>query len=429
MKAHVIVCLIFASSQILAQGNDNSFRGPVNLHENGVVDGVIIKEELPLRSKIEYEHVRSADYVWSKRVFSRIDAREKINHVIFYPYDYFPYEWNPPSKVEDIDKKDWLKHQERWSLWTIIFRHIMLGDLTVYNVSNKDFSAIEDGYTFKYPIDKNSRDSYFSDAAYKKEINRKISYGGKGPVWKIDRPNTGDTWPITRDAISESFDDWFKRLTTVGDSTAKDPEDYEPLAREPKDELRDAYNSAQAKQSLFKKDVVHFISSQSITGYNIKEDWFFDKERSIIDRRIIAIAPIGRLKPEEENKDDEISDEGIDRFKNFVGVDRNGQFEVKGDDGFEKYEGNVMEKELFWLYFPELRDVIVNYYVYNEQSDAQWMSFDDVFWKRKFSSTIFKVSDKFDRELEDYKYGVDALYEAEKIKDDMRKWEHDVWNY
>jgi hypothetical protein len=57
------------------------------------------------------------------------------------------------------------------------------------------------------------------------------------------------------------------------------------------------------------------------------------------------------------------------------------------------------------------------------------MSFDDVFWKRKFTAQIYKVSDKFDRELEDFKYGVDALYEAEKIKDDMRKWEHDVWNY
>jgi hypothetical protein len=39
------------------------------------------------------------------------------------------------------------------------------------------------------------------------------------------------------------------------------------------------------------------------------------------------------------------------------------------------------------------------------------------------------VSDKFDREIEDYKHGVDALYEAERIKDDIRKWEIDVWNY
>jgi hypothetical protein len=57
------------------------------------------------------------------------------------------------------------------------------------------------------------------------------------------------------------------------------------------------------------------------------------------------------------------------------------------------------------------------------------MSMDDLFWKRKFNSTIYKVSDKFDREIQDYKYGVDALYEAERIKEEIRKWEHDVWNF
>ena len=84
---------------------------------------------------------------------------------------------------------------------------------------------------------------------------------------------------------------------------------------------------------------------------------------------------------------------------------------------------------MFWLYFPELRNVMVNYYVYNNQSDAQWMTFDDFFWKRMFSATIYRASDQFDREIEDYRYGVDALYEAEKIKETMRTWETDLWNY
>jgi hypothetical protein len=54
---------------------------------------------------------------------------------------------------------------------------------------------------------------------------------------------------------------------------------------------------------------------------------------------------------------------------------------------------------------------------------------DDLFWKRKFNSTVYKVSDKFDREIQDYKFGVDALYEAERIKEEIRTWEHDVWNF
>ncbi len=90
---------------------------------------------------------------------------------------------------------------------------------------------------------------------------------------------------------------------------------------------------------------------------------------------------------------------------------------------------STVQIEMFWLYFPELRNVIVNYYTYNDKSDALWMSFDDLFWKRKFNAQIYRTSDKFDREIEDYRFGVDALREAEKIKGEIRKWEHDVWNY
>jgi hypothetical protein len=57
------------------------------------------------------------------------------------------------------------------------------------------------------------------------------------------------------------------------------------------------------------------------------------------------------------------------------------------------------------------------------------MSFDDMFWKRRFNAQIYRVSDKFDREIEDYKFGVDALYEAERIKEQIREWEINVWNY
>ena len=57
-------------------------RGPYNTLDGGIIDGVVIKDEVPIRSAVPYEHVRLADYVWSKRVF-KIDAREKLNHEIF----------------------------------------------------------------------------------------------------------------------------------------------------------------------------------------------------------------------------------------------------------------------------------------------------------------------------------------------------------
>jgi hypothetical protein len=311
----------------------------------------------------------------------------------------------------------------------------MLGDLYVYDVADWKsgvFTSVEDGYQFKYPIIRNQKMDYFDDAAYRKSINRKFSYGGAGAKWKIEGDDEDKTEKIlTRDSKNETFEAWFKRLTETGD----DQEIYAPLLRLAetgkisKATLKTQYEQCGDNQPISYPEEANFITSASITAYNIKEDWFFDKERSLLDRRIIAIAPVGRVKPLEDDPEQPNFDDGINRFSNFVAMKRDGKLEDFADGTFTEFNGLFVEKELFWLYFPELRDVMINYFVYNDQSDAQWMSFDDLFWKRKFSSTIYRVSDKFDREIEDYKHGVDALYQAEKIKNEIRTWEIDVWNY
>jgi hypothetical protein len=35
----------------------------------------------------------------------------------------------------------------------------------------------------------------------------------------------------------------------------------------------------------------------------------------------------------------------------------------------------------------------------------------------------------YDRRIQDYKTGIDALLEADKIKDGMFHFEHDLWEY
>ena len=57
------------------------------------------------------------------------------------------------------------------------------------------------------------------------------------------------------------------------------------------------------------------------------------------------------------------------------------------------------------------------------------MSFDDLFWKRRFTCVIYKESNVYDRKFETYKSGVDALFEAEKVKEAIRTIEHDVWSF
>jgi hypothetical protein len=415
----LLFCLSASAFSIYAQ--DQPPRGPYNILQGGVIDGVVIKDEVPVREAIPYEHVRLADYVWSKRVFSRIDCREKMNHDLFFPYDYFESDGQSseykPKDASEVDDPSWFKDQKRWSLWTVIMRHNILGELTVYQVSSESNPTVEDGYSLKYPIERQSKNDYFESTLYKRKVNKVLAAGGQGPKFTIPRPISLDTF------IIQKTNQTYRKFL---DSLAPDP-DFEELVKGFTFEDGERWwNSAAKEGDIVRRDAIsRFLSSNNIIAYNIKEDWFFDKERSIIDRRIISIAPVARYTLE-----DDTSTLAFERGSVLVyspeGVP---QFFDGSTNNYEDYKGKVDEREIFWLYFPELRNIMVNYYVYNDKSDAQWMSFDDVFWKRKFSSTIFKVSDKFDRELEDYKYGVDALYEAEKIKDDMRKWEHDVWNY
>ncbi|MFT7156087.1 MAG: gliding motility associated protein GldN, partial [Parvicella sp.] len=138
------------------------------------------------------------------------------------------------------------------------------------------------------------------------------------------------------------------------------------------------------------EELVNEYITAEIIKYEIKEDWFFDKQRSVLDVRIIGISPVVY-------------------YKN-----------ANGDI--------AAEKNLFWLYFPECRYVFQNFFVYNERNDAQRMSFDDLFWKRDFSSIIHKESNIFNRKVAPIWVGLDALLESERIKGEMFQLEHDIWN-
>ena len=420
MKKIFLCFSIFFLSINLFICQDIPLRGPFNQPSNGVIDGVVIKEELPTRSIVPYQSVRAADYVWSRRLYSRIDAREKMNQILFLPFDSFDGttdgSFYKPTKMEEVDDYSWNKDQSRWSLWTIIFRHVLLGDLTVYKVASDAYPALEDGYSLKYPIAQKpnlNRSDYFNDQSYRKEINGIISSNGVGEYLRLPMASEPlDTFDVikTNQAAQEYID-----------SMVLSNSDYALLSGLDKDKFKFWWDAANANSILRKDPKILYLASNSIFGYNIKEDWFFDKQRSLLDRRIISIAPLARYTIDPNL---EIPERG-----NLLVYDKEGKAFIYDNGGFIEYTDNYEEREVFWLYFPELRNVIVNYFVYNDKSDAQWMSFDDLFWKRQFSAQIYKTTDKFDRDIEDYKYGVDALYEAERIKDEIRKWEIDVWNY
>ena len=206
MKVKNVFLYIIIGLASFANAQD-PMRGPLNQPSNGVIDGVVLQEELPVGTARPYEFVRPADYTFSKRVYSRIDAREKINQSIFLPYDSFYGDdengssYNPVN-VNEVDNSSWNRNQSNWSLWTVILRHVLLGDLTVFQVASNDYPDVEDGYNLRYPIAKNPNyngNDYFSNSAYKRTILNIISANGPGDDLKFARVNdVYDTIVITK---------------------------------------------------------------------------------------------------------------------------------------------------------------------------------------------------------------------------------------
>lgn len=132
----------------------------------------------------------------------------------------------------------------------------------------------------------------------------------------------------------------------------------------------------------------------SIKKWRLKEEWFFDKQRSVMDVRIIGLAPL------QEDKD-EVNGQILGTFS-----------------------------PLFWVYFPEAREILINAEVFNlVKNNAERRTYDDIFWKRMFGSTIVKESSVMDRKINEYMVGLDALLEAERIKTEIFNIEHDLWEY
>ena len=85
---------------------------------------------------------------------------------------------------------------------------------------------------------------------------------------------------------------------------------------------------------------------------------------------------------------------------------------------------------IFWVHFPEARKILINAEVFNlVKNDAERRTYDDIFWKRMFGSTIIKEANVMDRQVNEYMIGLDALLEAERIKAEIFNMEHDLWEY
>lgn len=136
---------------------------------------------------------------------------------------------------------------------------------------------------------------------------------------------------------------------------------------------------------------------QEVKELLVKELWFFDKQRSVLEVRIIGICPI-RLYVRDEDQDME--------------------------------NPEVQMAKVFWIYYPEARKILANHFAFNPKNDVQSRTFDEVFLSRMFSSYIVQVSNAYDnRPISSYTIGLESMLEAERIKESIFNYEQDLWHY
>ena len=92
--------------------------------------------------------------------------------------------------------------------------------------------------------------------------------------------------------------------------------------------------------------------------------------------------------------------------------------------------GNFLyEQPMFWVYYPEARQVLARERVFTYGNDAAPLSWEDLLEMRFFSSYIYKESNVFNRRLQEYLSGIDLLLEADRIKQEIFNFEQDLWSY
>ncbi|HMM11931.1 MAG TPA: gliding motility protein GldN [Bacteroidales bacterium] len=135
--------------------------------------------------------------------------------------------------------------------------------------------------------------------------------------------------------------------------------------------------------------IVRQFDPTRVMRLRLKEDWYFDKQRSQLMVRIIAVCPVMMV---------------------------------------EK-DGKEFSQPLFWVSYDQARRTFAQAPVFNRFNSAEKRSYDEIFIKRMFDSYIYKEENVYDRRISQYATGLDALLESERIKMEIFNFEHDLWEY
>ncbi len=132
-----------------------------------------------------------------------------------------------------------------------------------------------------------------------------------------------------------------------------------------------------------------------VLQYKIKGFWYFDKRQSEMKYRLLGICPVT-------------------------------------PDVYTVGQEEQDPIELFWVYFPAVRPILHEAKAFNDKNSAMPITFDHLLNSRRFNATIYKEENVYgDREITEYlkENAQMQLLESERVKDKIRNFEQDMWNY
>jgi gliding motility associated protien GldN len=192
---------------------------------------------------------------------------------------------------------------------------------------------------------------------------------------------------LRRGDIEVYSDSYFTEKRTLGDIQG---------ALKKSDTLDAGFDQLNAGETLSKEYIdVRELSAADIAEYRIKGVWYFDKRQGELKYRLLGIAPVA---PD----------------VNFIDDD----------------EPDMVE--LFWVWFPSVRNILHETKVFNNRNTAMPLSYDHLLNVRRFNGVIYKEDNVYgDRRVNDYvrENALMQLLESERIKEIVRDFEQDMWNY
>ncbi|RTL13744.1 MAG: gliding motility protein GldN [Flavobacteriaceae bacterium] len=170
--------------------------------------------------------------------------------------------------------------------------------------------------------------------------------------------------------------------------------DTTDVGREQMNEDIDAYRKGTKKisEEYIRKTE---IEAYNVDAYKIVGYWYFDKRQGELKYRLLGICPVV-------------------------------------PDVYEMDNPNPEMVELFWVYFPSARDILHEAKAFNNRNSAMPFTFDHLLNARRFNGMIYLEENVYgDRMIKDYmkENSQMQLLESDRVKEKIRDFEQDMWNY